>query len=495
MDPAENGPLQYLSRLSSHALNYVASGVFAAGGSVLLVPLLTRILTSAELGLVMIFSSLAGFLSVLFLLNQHAALTRLYYDYRDSPRMLRIYLGTVFIFLVAWGVVLLAGIVLQAPLLERVIGIPFRPYILASAAMAWLRGFFVLYASLLRVQEASRRYALLQLAYFSLDVLLVVLLVAVMRRGPQGRVEAAVLSQIFLTALAAMALIRQTHLTVHPSLLRGSIAFGIPLLLHTVSRQALSLNDRVVLNFFHGLADAGMYSVALAVGGGFSILLVAINDAWAPFVFDLTTRHGTQAKPTLVQLASYYVLVITSVALLLAAFPRELLLVLGGPSYLQLAPLVPLIVTAWLLRGFYYLVVNQIFVSRRPAWVGLASVWAAVVNIGLSWVLIPRWGMGGAAVAGLLASVALFGVTYVLSQRSYPLHYEHRIGWPVMLFGVILPIMYLVSRDGSPPDVSLAIRAGLVVIYCVVIAGRFFKPMEMVRFKTWLGERRARVVG
>ena len=496
--------IEHLRRLFKHSFNYTLSGGLAGGVSLVLLPLLTRTLGPAGYGAVTTYAALFALLTVFFLLNQHVAVTRFYFDYREAPERLRGYVGTILKFLIVWGGVLLALLIgaLSRPL-GRFVGLPVTPFVTVAVVAAFLRGFTLVHLALLRAAERSLAYLGLQAAYAALELLLVMLFVVAWRAGAEGRVWAHLVAVGAIAALSLGAMRRLATWGTQPRGLADSLGFGVPLMAHTLSKQTIAVNDRILLSHFRGLAETGVYGAAAALAGGFSVLLVGINDAWAPFLFDTAQRHGEASKAIFARLTSYYVALVVSCALVLSLFGRELLALLAGGAYDAAHTIVPLLVAGWLARGFYYMVVNQVFYAKKTRWIALGSVAGAVVTVGLSWVFIPRWGMVGAAAATLLASVVLFLITFALAQHLFPIGYEGRMLIPVgagFLVMTASALLDLAAESGAGLGL-LGLKVALLTGYAALVAQAFFTRGERASVRRWVHDgvlrtwRAARVGG
>jgi O-antigen/teichoic acid export membrane protein len=135
---------------------------------------------------------------------------------------------------------------------------------------------------------------------------------------------------------------------------------------------------------------------------------------------------------------------------------------------------------AGLCEGLRYVVTIGIAYHKRPIIRSAAMGAAALVNVALNVLLIPTWGMMGAAWATLAGFMVLIGVEFVVSRRFYPIAYQHaRIA---KLCGVVAAL-YLASRlvpAGVPAAVAAEKVALLVLGFPLLLwLVRFFEPAEL----------------
>jgi O-antigen/teichoic acid export membrane protein len=102
---------------------------------------------------------------------------------------------------------------------------------------------------------------------------------------------------------------------------------------------------------------------------------------------------------------------------------------------------------------------------------------AALVNIALNVVLIPRYGMMGAAVATLAAFVTLFVVMWLRSRHVYPVPYQWR---RVVTLAAVAAGLTLVGWEIG----SLPVAIVLALAYPLVLFPfGFYQPAELRRLR------------
>src|SRR5262249_43827109 len=98
------------------------------------------------------------------------------------------------------------------------------------------------------------------------------------------------------------------------------------------------------------------------------------------------------AKATLARIVTYALAGFLGLGLAFAVFGRELLMLLTWtrPAFWEAAPVVPLIVLAYVLHGVFLLTSIGIGIEKRARYYPLVTGATAATNIGLNLLLIPR---------------------------------------------------------------------------------------------------------
>lgn len=196
-------------------------------------------------------------------------------------------------------------------------------------------------------------------------------------------------------------------LTRGREILRKSCHFILPGLMVAVYGQT----DKIMLKQMIGDAEIGFYSTAVSLCSVWCFVLSAIIDSLYP---EITKAHKADKALFERRNRQLYALVFyisMTVSVMIACFARPIVWIMYGEAYLP--TVAPLRVITWY-TAFSYLGV------ARNAWVVCENrqkylIWiyasAAISNVVLNILLIPRWGAVGAAAASLAAQVITTMVT------------------------------------------------------------------------------------
>jgi O-antigen/teichoic acid export membrane protein len=318
--------------------------------------------------------------------------------------------------------------------------------------------------------------------YFS-GTLFAILFVVAFRGGATGRLLGPLIGT-GAGAVVSLLLFRKEieNLKLKPSFLGPSLAYGVPLVPHSLFKEVVEFSDRLFLNHFRTLAETGIYSIGYALAGALHLSISGFNAAWAPFMYDLASRYGEEAKAVFSRIASYYVAVVVGAGLALILFSRELVALLLAREFSSASAVIPIIAGAFIIKGFTNMVSNQLHYMMKTKRILFATVFAGSLNLLLNWLWIPIHGMMGAAWATLLSYSAEFVVTFYLSWRAYPIRYEARIGLPV-LFGIpfVLAEQWLNWNWQLNMLITIPVKILMLALYTSVLLRVFLTKGESAR--------------
>lgn len=387
----------------------------------ILIPLYTRIFTPGDYGMLDLLLTSGLFLTALLDLGLNDALTRFFSAAADEGEQKR-YVATVF-----WVKILLylpvltilmafAGTFSMVLFHQRA-----QQALVVWALIAVLTsGLWLYFLALYRLRFRALAYSLFSVAYLALTLLLTIYFVVVRRSGVIGVYQAKVLTDV--TLLAAL-LWNNRRFLGKPDFacLRPLLQFGLPLIPAAFVYTALEYLDRYFIQVYWGVTAVGIYSIGRKLATLLTLVTSGFDTVWAPFLYAVHTQPDGAA--VIRQIFKGFALLTLLLAFGIGLFARELLAVFTTAAYLAAAPVIPIVVFALVIYATTVRFCVGIGIRKKThyhLWGGFVATGA---NFSLNWLLIPRFGISGAAWATLL-SHALYGAyVMVISQRLYPVNY------------------------------------------------------------------------
>jgi O-antigen/teichoic acid export membrane protein len=464
-----------IAKLGSHKLVtnasvYVLASMLQKAMAFFLIPLYTRFLTPEDYGIVGLALATSGVLTAFLGFGIYGSVARYYYEYRNHPEHLKQYLTTNFLFLIVGaGSVTLLLDVWGEPLWSSITSgnVPFSPYIRIILWSSYASILFQVPLALFRTQQKAGSYAASQMAYFVINLGMVLLLVVVWRMGALGQLTGMLVASVSTTVVVcALSLWKWFTPKLSWTYLRASLLFGLPLVPHLLSGWAMGFADRLLLEPRIPLEELGRYNLGYQVGLAMSVLVTSINMAWSPYYYDLMERNADPEK-RIRQVTGLYVAVIGGLCLLGALFGQEFLRVLAPPQYHSAALYVPLILFSYLLNGFYYFASMPLFYYKKTSLIPVVTIVSALSNVGFNLWLIPKWGALGSAWATVLSYLVLLCLAYFLGRRWQKIRYplaQYGMASGLILVGAVLSTYLQGSEQLSQLTWKLAIAAMFTAI-------------------------------
>ena len=201
--------------------------------------------------------------------------------------------------------------------------------------------------------------------------------------------------------------------------------FGLPLVPAALALIAVNFSDRFFLVHLASLAEVGLYEIGVRIASAMVLLLTAFRMAWPAFAYSI--EDDDEAKRTYAFVLTYLVLVACWLALgARAARAVARAAADAAASSTQGERVVAPLAFGGVAYAAYIVMAIGVGRARRTQFNWVVTGVAALVNVALNLILIPPYGMMGAAVATVAAYVVMFvGMTWY-AQRVFPVPYQWR---------------------------------------------------------------------
>lgn len=408
------------SLLSGSAV-YLLANLASAALPFALLPVLTRYLGPTEYGVVAMFQALVAGLGAVVGFCVVGSIARKYYDADSSTHQLRDFIGICIQITLVSSLLALLGVTVLQDAIDEWLGLDLRWTVLA-VAVATATVLVQIRLSQWQVKGEAVRYAVLQTAQSGLAVVLSLIAVLVCAMGAEGRILAIALA-IWTSALAAVWLLRRDGLlrlkVWNVLYAKEALAFGLPLMPHTLGGFLLFSADRFVIKASLGLSDAGVYAVAAQLISVMGMVFGAVNNAYVPWLFQRLKDDVPAEKRQIVRYTYiWFGLIILSVACAFLVGP-PLVVLIAGDEFAEAGSVIGWLALSQAFVGMYLMVTNYIFFSKKTVYLSFATLLSGVINLILLPLMVVSYGLKGAAGAACIANGLQFVVTWWLAARLH----------------------------------------------------------------------------
>lgn len=404
---------------------YLFSNILNAAIPFALLPVLTRYLTPEEYGEVAMFQTLLGALMAFIGLSLHGAAGRKFYDGNLGKGDLKEFIGSCLQILVITTAITVAVLFTFQSQFSQWLGLDQKWVLLAALVTA---GNVIVQIRLgqWQVRKKAKSYGSLQVSKSLLNVGLSLALVVVFLQGSDGRIVAQGVAVAIFALLALWLLKRDNLLTFsvwRPEYFKEALKFGVPLIPHVGGMFLLTTVDRFVINSELGLAEAGIYMVAVQFGMALSLVFDAVNKAYVPWLFERLKRDNEAEKHQIVRYTyAWFIFILAGAGLSFIVGPW-LIVFVAGDQYVNAGEVIGWLVLGQVFNGMYLMVTNFIFFSKRTGLLSAASIISGIINLGLLVFLVRQLGIQGAAYAFCVSMGVRFMLTWYVSQK------RHKMPW------------------------------------------------------------------
>lgn len=214
---------------------------------------------------------------------------------------------------------------------------------------------------------------------------------------------------------------------ISPEVVRQLVLFGAPLLLFEMSSLINDYADRFVISYFLGSAQVGIYSVGYNFAGYVQGLVT--SPLWMAIFPIYTKIYETEGRePTarfLATLLKIYLAVAILIVLVVSLTSREIIVLLASQKFEAAAAVTPFVIVSIMLYGTTHITGAGFYLTKGTRTIAVLTLVCATVKIALNLLLVPWFGILGAAYATVISYVALTVlVTWYSRDRL-------AVAWPV----------------------------------------------------------------
>ncbi|MBI2834819.1 MAG: polysaccharide biosynthesis C-terminal domain-containing protein [Acidobacteria bacterium] len=464
---------------------YGLGDVITSIASFLLLPLYVRFLSATDYGVISLLLTVEVVAKIIFRWGVDASFMRLYYDCPDRRAKQRL-ASTLCVFLFALNGVCLAMALAAAPLIaDRLFGVPgYTGVLRLTLVNTFVIGFYFIPFHVLRITDQPRLFVSLTFSRSAATLIARVILVAFARLGIVGIVLADIIVSVMFTFVLARWFVPLLRPMFSPGMLREALRFGLPRVPHGVAQQVTAVADRYLLSLFVSLREVGLYSIGASFGLALKLFLSAFEYAWAPFYF--ATMREKDAARTFGAVTTYGLAALILLATGLSAVATDIVRLMTTPAFFRAAEVIPWIALGVLLQGVYLLTSIGLNITKHTEYYPVATLFAAVTSVGANLILIPRYGVLGAAWANVLAYGVLAATAFRFSQKFYRIRYERARIARLIVAGLASYAVASVAVPSSvAPIVGVLARGGVVLFLypaTLTLTG-FFRTGELDRIR------------
>ncbi|NJE02075.1 flippase [Thermococcus sp. JdF3] len=398
----------------NHALQRMARGtgiVFFGGIIGVLITFVSRTLVArhferAQYGTFNLALTLLSIGLIMALLGFPSGLPRELSRYRkEGPERVARLISTSLILILITSLMITVVYLLLAPYISQILNdqyltralrltAPAMPFMaLTSIIIAISRGFG-------RVRENFYYQKILAPSAYLLVVLIVVF----------GGLdfETLFVGYVLSQALTSMSLLIETlrlgilrlRFSFDATIAKGLVVFSVPLMLTGILDYIMNWTDTLMLGYYFNSDIVGLYNAASPLARFIPVFLGSAGFLFTPIATSFYTEDKMKELKRIYQIITRWIFLPTfPLFLLLVVFPEIMITALFGAKYASSYPALEILAIGFMFHTLLGLNGMSLTVIGEPTSNLIGNVFAATSNVLLNIILIPEYGISGAAIA------------------------------------------------------------------------------------------------
>ncbi len=459
-----------LKSLASDSLIYGVSGVISRFINVFLVPVYTRIFEPTDFGVISLVTNFSALINILIILGMDNSLARWYYDdetdgekklslntYLWSCLAIAAFLSFVIVFFREFTAEqILREKATVLPLLIVALNIPFAVFINFSS-------------NVLRIQRRAATASAFAVSVALMTIFLNILFIVILKIGVIGVFYSQLLTSVFAAAWTIF-LFRGT---IDPRYFdfqrwKQMFRFSFPLIPATVAFWVINFSGVYFIKLFETSREVGLYQIGISIAAAMALFTQAFQMAWGPFAFSIHKQTG--ARQTYADVLLIYLGATSFAAALITLFSREILLIFATEKYYGAYLVAGILSFNYLFIGLAYVASIGTNLAKNNKAYGIASVFSGFLLVGFNFMLIPAFGIEGAAAAVLLSQIIIPLIVFLHAQKIYPIPYDFFKAALIVACGLLFGFGTLYSVKYLTENFILVV---IFKIFAAILCGGF----------------------
>lgn len=461
-----------VSKFFKHSSTYLVGQILLMVASFVSFPLYTRLLSVGDYGLLGLVSLTITLIAAFSKLGLQHSIVRFYSDFDTDSKTQSIskFYSTFFVSIIFFGGLSSLFFFLTLKLMgNSLIEENLRKLLGLSSILILFYCSSQTYNQMFRAEQKPKAYILLGISSRYGSLLFSILFYFYLYRNLYGIILGTVVWEgiVFIFVSYMLINMRNIHFRYYSStLLKESLKYGFPLIGSELSFLILQFGDRYLIQYYLGPVSLGLYSAGYSIATfGAELLTLPVRDAIFPIYMNIYSKEGEEeTKIFLGKSLRYFSLIAIPIFFGLTAVSSDLIVLLASNKYMQSGIVVPYIIAGLIIYGTWSFFGAGLFVKKNTIRILMLIVISCCINIALNIILIPKFGIIGAALATLIAYTVYILMLIIYSFRKFRFRIDYQ---RIFLYLALSVVMYIVITEIN--IVNLWIRLSTKIIVGVML--------------------------
>jgi len=438
----------------------------------LLLPLYTRYLSPADYGILETIGVSIFFISTIFNIGLDSAEGRYFYFQKSEHEKGKFLFTTLVLRLITIVPSLLLGIFSKQISILLFNTDQFTFIILLSCLIIPVNLLNNTQGAVFRYYRQPINYNIIIITKLGSQVGFAILFVVILQKGVLGVQSASLFSGIVILTIAYYIFNRKKYVYQFDFYwAKKLLLFGYPLIFAGVISWVYLSSDRFFILYYHGTTEVGLYSVGAKLAQVILLLNMAVGMSLTPLFMSIYAQEDNPSKPKskAFQKNIWYIYLYSSISisLVISIFSVELMRILATPSFINGTLVLPLILFTNVLYQTQQITGRGISLSGRMGYIVKISFITAILNLGLNFLFVPRFGFIGAAVTTIVSAIIYCVLSYWKSQKYFRVNYNILSVVTYFILAFLIAIFFPFAQLCF--NISVSIVTKLVVV-CIAVS-------------------------
>ncbi len=254
--------------------------------------------------------------------------------------------------------------------------------------------------------------------------------------------------------------------------LKTLAAFSVPLILNNVSWWAINISGRYIILGFSGLEMAGLYSATIKLPSLINTATGIFQRAWQlTAARESNTNDREKFFSNVLRAFSTFLMLFASIVITCVPFISKLMLkgeFIAGSTYLPLMLLTSVINCYNVFFGIFYTA------YKKTKMIMISTITGAVINLGISVLLVPKVGIWGTVIAGTVSYLVIVVIRMKDTARFVRIKKDYAFIIPSFIV-LLVQIIFMTVKFPYFQTVSVALFIFLLLYTFIFYKSQLIK--------------------
>lgn len=479
-----------LRKFAIHYSHFLTGSVLSLLLGLISFPILTRILSREEYGILGLVSTTMFLAVAIAKAGLSDGIVRFYKEYTDTDDRLIIFSSTVIVRGLFLSTATVIVYLLFFPVISRYLNIN-NKYLICFMLMAinlLLSPLNGIVLNIARTTERTIFFNIIRVIGKIISIALSLFFLIYVIGEFYGFFIGMILAEIIVSLILFYWFLSNYKIALNKvsgELAKNLIKFGWPLLITELSYLLLSYADRYMIVAYKGEGELGLYSVGYNMASYISdIVMFSLSYAVIPIYVGIYEKEGKEKTEEFLKRCLHYLLIaIIPMLFGYIAISEDLFTTLASKKYAAAAIFSPIILLGSLFLGMNNIFNAGLYLKKKSMSILLIMLSALMTNIVMNLVLIPAYGIMGAAIATLVACIVLAALTIFLSYKYIIVKIDIRT---IFYYLLLSGIMYFIVKQIETGIHWMNLFTKIITGALIIVPGVLIKEKEVRAKIKWI---------
>lgn len=388
---------------------YLGSSIVSKSIPFLLLPIMTKYLSTEEYGILSIYLIFIAISNALVGMNIHANISKMFF--KVSKKELSMLIGNIlYVLFISFFVYLFITYILYLSF-DSIFSISSN-WLLLLPFISLMFMVNEINTTILRNEERATMFGIFEISNMTIKMGLTVYFLLVVSMNWYSQVLGTLVGTTIFFAIGLLYLQKRHYITLKYSQekVRSILNVSIPLVPHVLGGLIIAMSDRLFIEKMVSIEAVGIYSVGYMFGMVVMLFTDAFIKAWSPWFYKSLVEPTDSKKEKIVKYTYIYIVGVFVLAIFISIVGEFILPYFVDEKFFGASEFILWIAIGYAVQGVYKIFFPYLVHISHTSFLAFSTVIAAILNLLFNYIFISQFGTIGAAYATIIA----FGVSALL---------------------------------------------------------------------------------